>query len=118
MNLELQQKVVMVSGASRGLGFAVSRALAAEGALLSIASRDHDRITSAAARLEAECGMPVLAMAVDVRSPEALATWHAATLDRFGGVDRLFANTGGPPQGQALMFDDATWQENFQLIVL
>ncbi|MBI2833256.1 MAG: SDR family oxidoreductase [Acidobacteria bacterium] len=118
MNLGLQQKVGMVSGASKGLGFAVSRALAAEGAYLSIASEDRDGIVEAAARIEAETGTPVIGVLADVRSPEALANWHATTIRKFGGVDLLFTNSGGPPPGQALTFDDAVWQANFELLVL
>src|SRR5262249_3486543 len=44
--------------------------------------------------------------------------WHARTLETFGGVDLLFTNSGGPPPGQTLTFDDATWQVGFELLVL
>jgi len=44
--------------------------------------------------------------------------WHARTIEQFGGVDLLFANTGGPPTGTALSFDDAAWQNAFELLLL
>src|SRR6185312_11695080 len=44
--------------------------------------------------------------------------WYRATVDAFGGVDLLYANTGGPPAGPALSFDDKAWQTNFDLLVL
>lgn len=118
MELGLRDKVAMVSGASRGLGFGVARAMAQEGVQLSIASRDESHVTQAAEQLRAETGVAVLGTVADVRDPEALAGWHAATLDRFGGVDHLFTNSGGPPPGDTLRLDDAAWEAGFALLVL
>src|SRR5437868_1729660 len=106
MNFGLQNKVAMVGGASKGLGFGVARALAAEGALVSMASRDRAAIDTAAARLKQETGTNALAVAADLASADAIAAWHRATVERFGGVDLLFTNTGGPPAGPVLNFDD------------
>lgn len=108
----------MVAGASHGLGLAVARALSSEGARVSILSRDPTAVDTAAKRLEEETGAPVLATPGDVRSAEALAAWHASTVERFGGVDLLFTNSGGPPAGGVLGFDDAGWQGAFELLLL
>jgi len=113
MDLGLKGKVAMVAGASRGLGFAVAEALANEGALVSIASRDEKAICAAASRL----GGGTLATAVDVRSTDGIQRWSQATEDRFGGIDLLFANAGGPPAGAALSFDDAAWQDAVDLLL-
>jgi 3-oxoacyl-[acyl-carrier protein] reductase len=114
MDLGLNGKVAMVAGASRGLGFAVAEALAREGAIVSIASRDEEAICAAAKRL----GSPhVMASPVDVRSGEAIERWAKATEDKFGGIDLLFANSGGPPAGAALSFDDAAWQGAVELLL-
>ncbi|MGE5246198.1 MAG: SDR family oxidoreductase [Betaproteobacteria bacterium] len=118
MDLELKGRVAMVGGASKGLGFAVARALAREGAAVSIASRDGDAIGRAAARLHAETGAPVFAMAADLSDAAAIARWHAATLQEFGGIDLLFTNTGGPPAGPVLAFDDDAWRSAFELLVM
>jgi len=118
MDLGLRRKVAMVGGASKGLGFGVARALAQEGALLSIASRDRGAIAGAAARLKQETGADVLAVDADLSAADAIARWHQATLDRFGGIDLLFTNTGGPPAGAALGFDDDAWRRNFELLVM
>jgi 3-oxoacyl-[acyl-carrier protein] reductase len=108
MDFRLKGKVAMVAAASRGLGFAVAKALASEGALVSIASRDESAILAAAGRLgPADL---VLATPLDVRSADGIATWTRATEDKFGGIDLLFTNSGGPPAGAALSFDDAAWQ--------
>jgi 3-oxoacyl-[acyl-carrier protein] reductase len=118
MNLGLTNKVAMVAGASRGLGFAVARALAREGARVSLSSRSPEAASAAAEKIRAETGADVLAMAADVRSADALAHWHHETFDRFGGVDLLYTNSGGPPPGPVLKFDDAAWQGAFDLLLL
>ena len=118
MDLGLNGKVAMVAGASRGLGHAVALVLAREGARVSLASRDAKAIDDAARRIAAETSAETLPVAVDVRSAESITAWHARTVERFGGVDLLFANSGGPPAGTALSFDDAAWQSAFELLVL
>ena len=119
MDLGLTGKVAMVGGASRGLGFAVARALVQEGAQVSIASRDAARIDAAAAALrEGTAGAQVLAVPADLKTAADIATWHEATIERFGGLDLLFVNTGGPPPGAALSFDDQAWQGAVDLLLL
>ena len=114
MDLGLKGKVAMVAGASRGLGFAVAQALANEGALVSIASRDEASICAAAQRLGSD---QVLATPLDVKSADGIIRWTRATEDKFGGVDLLFANGGGPPAGAVLSFDDAAWQGAVDLLL-
>ncbi len=108
----------MVAGASRGLGYAVARGLAGEGAQVSIGSRDEVAIGEAGRRIARETSTDPLAVPVDLRSADAILAWHARTVERFGGVDLLFVNTGGPPPGAALSFDDEAWRGAFELLVL
>jgi 3-oxoacyl-[acyl-carrier protein] reductase len=118
MELGLVNKVAMVAGASRGLGFAVARALSREGALVSLSSRKADAAEAAADKIRRETGGEVMAMACDVCSAGAIEAWHARTTERFGGLDLLYANSGGPPPGPALKFDDAAWRDAFELLLL
>ena len=108
----------MVGGASKGLGRAVAHALAGEGARVSIAARGADVVRSAADAIARETGADVLGVAADLSTRAGIDAWHAATVQRFGGVNLLFANTGGPPAGTALSFDDAAWQTAFDLLLM
>jgi 3-oxoacyl-[acyl-carrier protein] reductase len=118
MDLGLKNKIAMVGGASKGLGFAVAHALAAEGAQVCIASRDRDGIGRAAQRIAGETGSNVVGVAADLSTSDAINRWHAEAVKHFGGVDLLFANTGGPPTGKVLSFDDHAWHAAFELLLM
>src|SRR5262245_41219676 len=118
MDLGLQNKIAMVGRAGKGLGYGVAQALAAEGAAVSMASRDGAASRRAADTVARETRGRALAVAADLSAADSIAQWHAATVKEFGGVDLLFANTGGPPAGTALGFDDAGWQAAFDLLLL
>ena len=118
MDFGLKGKVAMVAGASRGLGYAVARGLAAEGARVSISSRSGESIDAAAARITAETGSQAFATPLDVKSGDGIKIWYDRTVKEFGGVDLLFVNAGGPPAGSALSFDDDAWKNAFELLVL
>ena len=116
MDLGVKGKVAMIAGASKGLGLAVAEALAQDGAIVSISSSNQASIDEAARRL-ASTGAQVMATAVDVRNPDQIARWAQQTIERFGGVDMLMTNSGGPPAGAALSFDDAAWQNAAELLL-
>ena len=116
MDLGLKGKVAMVAGASRGLGFAVAEALAREGAIVSMSSTNLASIDEAAKRISAG-GANVLGTVVDVRDANNIIGWTEKTIERFGGIDLLFTNGGGPPSGAAVSFDDAAWQNAIDLLL-
>jgi len=117
MDLGLQGKVALVAGASKGLGYAVAHALAAEGAMVSISSRDEKAIADAAARIQSDTGSRVVSMPVDVRDKAAIDRWVAHAAETFGGIDALMTNSGGPPAGAAVSFDDKAWQDAADLLL-
>lgn len=98
MDLGLKGKTALVAGASGGLGFAVARELAAEGADLVICSRSEANIDKAREAL-LPYGGRVLGLAADLDDAAARARLVKAALDRMGGIDILVTNTGGPPPG-------------------
>jgi 3-oxoacyl-[acyl-carrier protein] reductase len=118
MDLGIEGKVAMVAAASQGLGFAIAQALAAEGARVSIAARQPETIGAAAARIAQLTGAQVMSSVADVASAAAIEAWHSATVERFGGVDLLVTNSGGPPAGPASGFDDAAWRNAFELLLM
>lgn len=117
MDLGLKGKVALVAGASKGLGFAVAQALAADGAQVSISSRDANAIADAAKRIESATGSTVMSMAVDVRDKDALDRWVGESAAAFGGIDALMTNSGGPPAGAVVSFDDQAWQDAAELLL-
>ncbi len=115
MDLGLKGKVALVAAASKGIGRAVAHELAAEGARLAICSRDALAITTAAREITAATGAEVLAQAADVARPADIAALVDATLARFGRIDVLVTNSGGPPPGRFDALDAAAWQRATEL---
>ena len=115
MELGLKGKVAMVAASSKGLGFGIAKALAEEGAQLSIGSRTKDDIEVAAEQLRKENNTGVLSSVMDSSNPESILEWTDATIREFGGVDKLVVNAGGPPAGKFEDFSDEDWQAAFEL---
>ena len=113
MDLGLQGRVALVTGASKGLGFAIAQALAAEGVKVAITSRDEERVQAAAKTIDATGfvhdsanleGVPILVHEVE----------HF-----LGPIDILVTNTGGPPgDPDALGFTREQWQTAYDALVL
>ncbi|HMK62837.1 MAG TPA: SDR family oxidoreductase [Acidimicrobiales bacterium] len=105
MDLGIDGRVALITASSSGLGRATAEALAAEGVKLSINGRSAQRLEEAAERLE-DAGAEVMALSGDVTESEAPDRLVAATVERFGRLDIVVANAGGPPPGRALEVDD------------
>lgn len=118
MDLLLAGKVAMVAGASRGLGKAVAAALAEEGAQLSICARTSDALKRTAESIEQQHAVSVLAQPVDVTSDSEVASWVDATRERFGHVDVLVTNAGGPPASRFDTTELADWKTGIELNLL
>ena len=99
MNLGLQGKVALVAAASKGLGRAIAEELAAEGASLVLCARGDEELQATCAAIAAATGVSVLGIAANVADPADVARVVQAALDRFGRVDVLVTNAGGPPAG-------------------
>lgn len=115
MDLGISGKIAVVAGASRGLGKAIARALSAEGARVAVCSRGQEQIERAARDIAAETGGEVFALQADVSRRDEAAGFVRAAADRFGGVDILVTNAGGPPSTTFAEATDAMWQAGFDL---
>jgi 3-oxoacyl-[acyl-carrier protein] reductase len=94
MDLGLRGRRALITGGSRGIGFAVAEALAAEGAAVGLVARDAAGLAAAAGRLESR-GVPVATAAADVTDTPALQRAVAEIASALGGLDHLVANAGG-----------------------
>lgn len=115
MDLSLRQKVALVAAASKGLGKAVARELAGEGARVAICSRDENLVRQAADEIAAETGSEVYAQRADVTQPEHVKRFVSGALDRFGTAHILVTNAGGPRSAVFEGLEDSDWENAFQL---
>lgn len=112
MDLGLEGRVYVVTGASRGLGLAAATALAAEGARVVLAARDEAAVQSAAEALGA---VGVAADLADAGTPDRLVS---AALEAYGRLDGALVSVGGPPAGSALGLTDEQWRGAFDSVFL
>jgi 3-oxoacyl-[acyl-carrier protein] reductase len=114
----LKGKVALVAAASKGLGKASALALAREGARVTICARTEADLYATAEQIRGETGAEVLAVPADVASADGISAVVAATAERFGGVDILVNNSGGPARGRFADFTDADWLQAFEVVTL
>lgn len=118
MDLHLKGKRALVTGASRGLGYATARGLAMEGCHVAVNGRDEARLSAAALQLNAETGSTVIPLKGDVTAAGMPEELIGQTVETLGGLDLLVTNSGGPPSGRFEKFDDDAWQAAFELNLL
>jgi len=110
MDLGLKGKVALVAAASNGLGRAIAEELAAEGATLGICARGERALNDARDAIAARTGATVHAIAADVGTREGIAAVTRGVIERFGRIDVLIGNAGGPPSGTFETLDWDAWQ--------
>ena len=114
MNLDLNGKVAIVTGSSRGLGLASAAALVQEGCRVTICARGETRLTEATAELRRLGGHDrILPFLGDLSLPDVMERLVARTVETFGGLDILVNNMGLARGGTLLDTSDAEWQEAF-----
>ena len=118
MDLGLKDKRALVTGSSRGLGYATALMLANEGCKVAINGRDEAKIKSAADKVYKETGTQVIGLAGDVSLPDVPEHLIQQTVEAFGGLDILVTNAGGPPPGSIDSLDEAAWQKGVDLCLM
>jgi 3-oxoacyl-[acyl-carrier protein] reductase len=116
MDLGLADRAFILTGASKGLGFATAQALVADGARVVIAARDADRVDEAVSALG---GRSVAAgIAADLADPAAPRDLVDLAMDRFGRLDGALISVGGPARGTAAEVTDDQWRSAFETVFL
>jgi 3-oxoacyl-[acyl-carrier protein] reductase len=113
MDMGIHDRVALVSAASKGLGKAAAIALAGEGAKLAICARGAEALNSTAEEIRGETGVEVLPLVADVSRAEDVSRLVQQTVERFGRIDILVTNAGGPPSTRFL---DASAEQFHQAI--
>lgn len=113
MDLKLRGRTALVTGGSRGLGYGIARALAAEGCGLHLASRSGEALEAARARLTQDHGVHVTCHALDLSRTENAVRLAGVCAD----IDILVNNAGAIPQGSITAVDDSTLREAWDLKV-
>ena len=118
MDLMLKGKVAIVGGASKGLGRACAQALADEGVNLALCSRSQPDLEKAAQEIRSATGVDVLVFAGDLDRNDTIRSLVAATVERFGRLDVLINNSGGPPLAYANTATEEQWATAVQRSLL
>jgi 3-oxoacyl-[acyl-carrier protein] reductase len=115
MDLGLGGRTYLITGASRGLGLAASKELAAEGANVVMVARDEAVLGAAAAGVD---GGRAVALPGDLADPAAAERLVAGTVARFGRLDGALISVGGPPTGSPMGITDEQWRSGFDSVFL
>jgi NAD(P)-dependent dehydrogenase (short-subunit alcohol dehydrogenase family) len=118
MDLQLSGKVAIITGGSVGIGLAVARGLAAEGAHLALCARDAGRLEAVAEQITTDFGVRVLTVPADIAAPAAPDHLAAAVREEFGGADILINNAGTGSEETILEASDERWQAYWELHVM
>lgn len=118
MDLGLRDKVALVAASSQGLGRAVAEELAAEGASLVLCARDAPILDKAAAAIAERSNTRVLAVPADVTNTGDIKRLVDAAIERFGRIDILVTNAGGPPAGRFDQLTREQWEQAIRLTLL
>lgn len=118
MDLGIKGRVAIIGGASKGLGKACALALAREGVNLSICSRNEVMIKQTANEIKNAYNIDVLALPCNLASYDDIKMLVNETINRFGKIDILITNTGGPTPGGFFDLDDKAWESAFQQLLM
>jgi 3-oxoacyl-[acyl-carrier protein] reductase len=118
MDLGLKRKVAIVAASSKGMGKATAMGLAAEGARVTMLARSGPALAQAAEEIRQKHRADILAVPADVTKDEDVKRVVEQTVERWGAVNILVNNAGGPPAGDFDAMDDARWQAAFELNLL
>ena len=107
----------MVAAGSKGLGYGIAEACAKDGAMVAIGSRNRENVAAAVAKLNETEG-EAYGSTLDAKSGDSITAWTADVLEKYGRIDGLVVNAGGPPAGRFDDFDESDWYDAFELTLM
>ena len=118
MDLRVEGNAALVTASSSGLGRASAKALAREGANVTICARGAEDLEEAREEIDAVGDGDVLAIQADITDPDDISNLVESTVEEFGGLDHLVTSAGGPPSGAFLDTSQKDWYEAYDLLVM
>jgi len=118
MDLGFDGSSALVTASSRGLGFGSARALAREGANVTVCGTSEAALAEAEAELEAVGGGDVIARRADITDPDDVVELVDVTVEAYGGLDHVVTSAGGVPSGAFLDMDDRDWYAAYDMLVM
>jgi 3-oxoacyl-[acyl-carrier protein] reductase len=118
VDLGLEGRVAIVTGSSRGIGRAIAYGLAAEGVKVTVCARNQTQLMETAQQIESSTGTEVLSVRTDLTSKDNIESLVRKTVEKFGTVDILVNNTGGPAP---ILFHETSqqdWNEAVNLLLI
>ncbi|MBI3307889.1 MAG: SDR family oxidoreductase [Candidatus Melainabacteria bacterium] len=117
MNLGILNKVALIGGGSKGLGKGCAFQLAKEGVQVAICARNAETLKQTALSIEKSTDVKVLPIQADLSKTEDIRRVVQETLDTFGRIDILIANSGGPPTGDFFKFSEKDWENAYRSVL-
>lgn len=117
MDLKINRKIALVTGASQGIGFAIAKGLAAEGVRVLMNARGEKALFEAVEKIRV-AGGEAFGIPGDVSSPKQIAALFEKASLVLGSPDILVVNAGGPPTGEAATLSDEAWAKGYELTLM
>ena len=118
MDLGLKDRVALVGASSQGLGKAIAKSLAHEGAKIAICSRNQRTLEETRQALEAETNAKVISVVADLSLKQDIEKLLGTVKTQLGAIDILINNTGNPPAGRLMDLAEEDWEQAYQLVLM
>jgi 3-oxoacyl-[acyl-carrier protein] reductase len=118
MDLEISKRAAIVTGSSQGIGKAIAFGLAKEGAKVAICARNEGLLKKTAKAIASSTGTKILPVQADLTNKEDIKSMVKTTVERFGKVDILVNNTGGPPSALFVETSDEDWRRTVDSLLM
>jgi len=118
MDLGLKDRVALVGASSQGLGKAIAKSLAQEGAKIAICSRNQRTLEETRQALEAETNAKVISVVADLSLKQDIEKLLETVQAKLGAIDILINNTGNPPAGRLMDLAESDWEQAYQLVLM